>query len=116
MIRWGESLEVWRWRSTDKIDNVVLALLHLKLDDGARAWKGHDWRALHRLRRKEMIYDPVGKQNLSRSRMRAWLQANGYFRRCRHYPVGPTRSAEAVFARARERSFSRSDGDEDLSL
>jgi hypothetical protein len=27
---------------TDKIDEAVLALLHLTLHDGVRAWKGHD--------------------------------------------------------------------------
>jgi hypothetical protein len=31
------------------------------LHDGVRAWKGHDWGALGRLREKGMIYDPVGK-------------------------------------------------------
>jgi hypothetical protein len=46
---------------TDKIDEAVLALLHLTLHDGARAWKGHDWEALNRLHRKGMIGDPVSK-------------------------------------------------------
>lgn len=46
---------------TDKIDEAVLALLHLPLHGGNRAWKGHDWDALDRLHRKGMIYDPVGK-------------------------------------------------------
>lgn len=46
---------------TDKIDEAVLALLHLTLHDRFRAWKGHDWDALDRLHRKGMIYDPVGK-------------------------------------------------------
>ena len=46
---------------TDKIDETVLALLHLTLHDRARAWKGHDWEALNRLHRKGMIDDPVGK-------------------------------------------------------
>jgi hypothetical protein len=45
----------------DKIDEVVLALLHLTLHDRFRAWKGHDWDALDRLYRKGMICDPVGK-------------------------------------------------------
>jgi len=27
----------------DKIDEAVLALLHLTLHDRFRAWKGHDW-------------------------------------------------------------------------
>lgn len=46
---------------TDKIDDAVLALLYLTLDDGVRAWKGHDWDAMGRLHRKGMIGDPVGK-------------------------------------------------------
>jgi hypothetical protein len=46
---------------TDKIDEAVLALLYLTLHDGVRAWKGHDWDALDRLRHKGMICDPVGK-------------------------------------------------------
>jgi hypothetical protein len=46
---------------TNKIDEAVLALLHLTLHDGARAWKGHDWDALNRLHRKGMIDNPVGK-------------------------------------------------------
>ncbi len=46
---------------TDKIDEAVLALLHLTLHDGVRAWKGHDWDALDRLYRKGMIDSPVGK-------------------------------------------------------
>jgi hypothetical protein len=46
---------------TDKIDEAVLALLQLTLQDGFRAWKGHDWGALGRLHRKGMICDPVGK-------------------------------------------------------
>ena len=46
---------------TDKIDEAVLALLYLTLHHGVRAWKGHDWDALDRLHRKDMIYDLVGK-------------------------------------------------------
>jgi hypothetical protein len=40
---------------TDKIDEAVLALLHLTLHDQFRAWKGHDWDALDRLYQKGMI-------------------------------------------------------------
>jgi hypothetical protein len=32
----------------DKVDEAVLALLHLGLHDGARAWKGFDWGAMDR--------------------------------------------------------------------
>lgn len=46
---------------TDRIDEVVLALLYLTLHDGYRAWKGHDWDALGRLHQNGMISDPVGK-------------------------------------------------------
>jgi hypothetical protein len=46
---------------TDKIDETVLALLHLTLHDRARAWKGHDWEVLNRLHRKGMIDNPVSK-------------------------------------------------------
>jgi hypothetical protein len=46
---------------TDRIDEVVLALLHLTLHDGNRAWKGFAWDAMDRLHKKGMIYDPVGK-------------------------------------------------------
>ena len=38
-----------------------MALLHLTLHDGARAWKGHDWDALDRVYRKGMIDNPVSK-------------------------------------------------------
>ncbi len=49
---------------TDKIDDMVLALLHLTSFDeygGVRAWKGHDWDALNRLHEKGMISDPRTK-------------------------------------------------------
>jgi hypothetical protein len=52
----------------DKIDDAVLALLHLtSFREGkgefsyTRAWKGHDWEALDRLHEKGLIGDPVGK-------------------------------------------------------
>lgn len=50
----------------DKIDDAVLALLHLTSfcehkDALPRAWKGHDWDALGRLHDKGYISDPVGK-------------------------------------------------------
>ena len=49
---------------TDKIDDVVLALLYLTTfeDRGAfGAWKGHDWDALNRLHEKGMISNPKTK-------------------------------------------------------
>jgi hypothetical protein len=52
----------------DKIDDAVLALLHLtSFTEGSRdfsvtrAWKGHDWDALGRLHAKGLIGDPVGR-------------------------------------------------------
>jgi hypothetical protein len=46
---------------TDKIDNIVLALLYLGLHDQYRAWKGFDWEALGRLHEKGLIDNPVNK-------------------------------------------------------
>ena len=49
---------------TDKIDQAVLALLHLtRCGDrfGASAWKSHDWDALNRLHAKGLIGNPVNK-------------------------------------------------------
>jgi hypothetical protein len=52
----------------DKIDDAVLALLHLtSFTEGrgdlsvTRAWKGHDWDALNRLHARGLIGDPVSK-------------------------------------------------------
>ena len=45
----------------EKIDDAVLALLHLGLHDGARAWKGFDWNAMDRLYEKGYICDPRSK-------------------------------------------------------
>lgn len=46
---------------SNKIDETVLALLYLTLHDGDRAWKSHDWDAMHRLYEKGFICNPVGK-------------------------------------------------------
>ena len=55
----------------DKIDDAVLALLHLtSFTEGkgefsiTRAWKGHDWEAMNRLHQKGFISDPK-KRNKS---------------------------------------------------
>jgi hypothetical protein len=45
----------------EKIDRAVLALLHLGLHEGNRAWKGFDWDAMNRLHERGYISDPVGK-------------------------------------------------------
>jgi hypothetical protein len=46
---------------TQKIDDAVLALLYLGLHDDARAWKGFDWDAMHRLHEHNYISDPRNK-------------------------------------------------------
>ena len=46
---------------SDRIDDCVLALLHLTLHDGVRAWKGFDFEVMDRLFRKGYILDPRGK-------------------------------------------------------
>ena len=45
----------------DRIDETVLALLHLGLHDGTRAWKSFDWDTLARLHEKGYISNPVGQ-------------------------------------------------------
>jgi hypothetical protein len=49
---------------TEKVDDAVLALLHLTswAEHGiSRAWKGHDWEVLERLHHKGLIASPRGK-------------------------------------------------------
>jgi hypothetical protein len=49
---------------TDKIDDMVLALLCLTLHEeygATRAWKGHDWDVLERLCQKGWILDPKNR-------------------------------------------------------
>ena len=43
---------------TDKVDEMVLALLWLTSTGDGRAWKGHDWDAMERLHAKGYISDP----------------------------------------------------------
>ena len=45
----------------EKIDRTVLALLHLTLHDGNRAWKSFDWDVMNRLHENGFIFDPVSK-------------------------------------------------------
>jgi hypothetical protein len=50
--------------NTDKIDEVVMALLYLNFhgDHGpVRAWKSFDWDAMDRLHKKGFISDPKSK-------------------------------------------------------
>ena len=46
---------------TKKIDEAVLALMHLTVHDGCRAWKAFDWEATDRLYGQGLIEDPVNK-------------------------------------------------------
>jgi hypothetical protein len=46
---------------TEKVDEAVLALLHMTLHDGARVWKSFDWETLNRLHAKGLIGDPISK-------------------------------------------------------
>ena len=46
---------------TEKIDQTVLALLHLGRHEGYRTWKGFDWDVMRRLHEKGYITDPVSK-------------------------------------------------------
>ena len=48
----------------DKVDEAVISLLYLVSFESAgvtRAWKGHDWDALHRLHERGLISNPKGK-------------------------------------------------------
>ena len=51
--------------NSDKLDEAVLALLHLNVWEegewGARAWKGMPWEATDRLYEKGLIGDPKSK-------------------------------------------------------
>lgn len=47
--------------NTDRIDEAILALLHLGFHEDDRAWKSFDWDAMARLHEKGFISDPVGK-------------------------------------------------------
>jgi hypothetical protein len=50
--------------NADKVDEAVLALLHLtsfKSETGVRAWKGQDWASLERLHGKGYIGNPKSK-------------------------------------------------------
>jgi hypothetical protein len=57
--------ELWQDKTMtlddNKIDRAVLALLHLGIHEGARAWKSFDWDAMARLHEKGFISDPRGQ-------------------------------------------------------
>jgi len=46
---------------TDRIDDAILALLHLGLHEHFRVWKSFDWDSMDRLHAKGFISNPVGK-------------------------------------------------------
>nr|WP_148225644.1 DUF6429 family protein [Sphingobium indicum] len=46
---------------TERLDELVLALLWLNLDTTGTAWKGFDWSAMERLHDRNLITDPVRK-------------------------------------------------------
>jgi hypothetical protein len=46
---------------TQRIDEVVLALLHVGLHEGNRTWKSFDWGAMARLCEKGLVTTQVGK-------------------------------------------------------
>lgn len=45
----------------ERLDDTVLALLHLGLHDEFRTWKSFDWDVMNRLYEKGFILDPVNK-------------------------------------------------------
>jgi hypothetical protein len=53
----GKTMEI----DTDRIDEAVLALLHLDLHDHYRTWKTFDWSAMDRLHAKGFISNPPSK-------------------------------------------------------
>jgi hypothetical protein len=62
--RWARVHPVAMEYVTDKVDEMVLALLYLTTFDdrpGYRAWKSHDWNALDPLHAKGYIGDPKSK-------------------------------------------------------
>ena len=59
---------------TDKLEQVVLALLHLnsfKEGEGRRAWKGFPWEIMNSLHEKGYVSDPVNKNKS------VWLTETG---------------------------------------
>ena len=69
----------------DRIDEAVLALLHLGIHerhpDGARTWKTFDWDAMDRLYRKDLITNPVSKAKSVVLTETGLVQAEAAFRR-----------------------------------
>jgi hypothetical protein len=66
----------------EKIDEMVLALLHLTTfedNGGWRAWKGHDWDALNRLHEKGYISNPASKTKSVRVTEEGAKRSKGLF-------------------------------------
>jgi uncharacterized protein DUF6429 len=42
-----------------KVDDAALALLHLTLHEGSRAWKTIDWETMNRLHERGLTSDPA---------------------------------------------------------
>ena len=45
----------------ERAGDLVLALMHLSLHDGARAWKSYDWDVLNFLHERGFISNPISK-------------------------------------------------------
>lgn len=45
----------------NKIDEMILALMHLGMHDQDRTWKSFDWDSLNRLHQKGFLSSPVSK-------------------------------------------------------
>ena len=73
------------WYDVDRMDQAVLALLYLMSFrdeyDAVRAWKGHDWEALHRLHEKGYIGVPVSKAKSVSLSEEGYNQAKVLFRK-----------------------------------
>ena len=65
----------------ERIDEAVLALLHLGLHDGWRAWKSFDWGALDRLHARGLISNPASKNKSVEFSDEGKAEAEATFRR-----------------------------------
>jgi hypothetical protein len=66
---------------TEKVDEAVLALLHLGRHNADRAWKSFDWDVLGRLHEKGYISDPVGKAKSVRFTEEGMRESERLFRK-----------------------------------
>ncbi len=70
---------------SEKVDEVVLALMMLTLHDGSRVWKGFDWEVLDRLYEKGWIENPRNKAKSVALTEEGLAQATQMFQR--HFGV-----------------------------